>query len=131
MRKRSVAAAFAAATVGLTVASGGVASAAKDNWSGTVDSGGAIKYFQTKRTSTQRVRNTNTTSVTLGLGLIGCNNITTIAGDTQVSPNGSVLWGDNTANVCFRQAIHRWYAADTNGWLPGNGVTDVTGIIYY
>ncbi|MCR6492003.1 hypothetical protein [Cellulomonas sp. P24] len=120
------------AVVATATFAGGTAFAATASWSGTVDSGGTTKVFDTQRTSSQLVQEKATTAPgDVGIALVGCTNITTISADQRHTAGGSYKTYSNSANKCFRHQIHRWNGADTNGWLPGNGVTDIAGSVVW
>ena len=87
-----------------------------------------MKIFDTQRTSTQTVTNKNTTPTDLGISFVACTNLSTISGEQRIAQNVTKSF-PGSDNHCFRQSIKRWTGADTNGWLPGNGTTDVTGTI--
>jgi hypothetical protein len=129
--KRMIAIASTAVLATMTLAVG-TAFAASAAWSGTVDSGGATTVFATQRTSSQLVQEKATTAPgDVGIALVGCTNITTISADQRHAAGGSYKSYPNSANKCFRHQMHRWNGADTNGWLPGNGTTDIAGSVIW
>lgn len=111
----------------------GTALAAQGTFSGTVDSGGAIKYFSTQRTPTQQVQirmSAVDASGKIGVRLYNCNNLAFQGGETVHSANNT--WKNQAYagnDVCFRSSARRTNPKDTNGWLPGNGTTSFTGQI--
>ena len=105
-------------------------SAASANWSGTVDSGGAVKVFDTQRTATTNVKNTVTGTAEAGISLVACTNLSTVSGEWHMPLNTQRTFG-NSSGKCFRQSIKRWTAKDTNGILPGMGTTTMSGTIIW
>jgi hypothetical protein len=130
---KRIAAVMAVASTVLLLAAN-PANAAQAFWEGTVDSGGLAKIFSTERVSTTgAVQNTVNKTADAGIALIACDNLQVVSGEwymplgVQRNFGGPGLRG----NVCFRQQIRRWVAKDTNGSLPGNGVTTMKGSIYW
>lgn len=105
-------------------------SAAQANWNGTVDSGGLAKVFDTQRTASAQVKNTVNGTSEAGITLVACTNLNVVSGEWRM-PLGTQRTFGATAGRCFRQQIRRWTAKDTNGPLPGNGVTDLNGVIIW
>lgn len=131
-RKNILAAAVLAAA--LTVGGTASAYAATAGYSGQVDSGGTIKYFENQRTSTLVVSNylaAGDGGVTQGL--YSCTSFSSIAGvsDLNFTAGQTKSYSSSSQNKCFRIKMSRTNPADTNGVLPGNGVTDVSGTITY
>lgn len=110
---------------------GSAAYGASESWSGTVDSGGAAKTFATKRTSTQNVVISQATGGGgLTINLVRCDNASTFGSAVKTSvTSGSKSFGATSKNQCFRLKMARTNPADTNGALPGWGVTNVLGSI--
>lgn len=131
MRRRSTIGTVAAACA-VAIALASPASAAADNWSGEVDSGGKLKYFSTQRvtsgTVSVYVRNGPVGGV--GVQLIGCADLQVVGGEKRIYEGRSNKW-ESLGRKCFRMGMKRWLTADTNGILPGNGVTDVSGSVTY
>jgi len=131
MRKKIILSSVLA--TGLVLGSISGAFAASAGYSGEVSSGGTIKYFENQRTSTQLVSNylaSGNGGVTQGL--YSCSSFAGIGvGDLNFVPGQSKTYGEASRNKCFRIKMSRTNPADTNGALPGSGVTSVSGTIYY
>lgn len=127
---------LSAVVLAAALAVGGTASAyaATAGYSGQVDSGGAIKYFENQRTSTLVVSN-HLTAGNGGVtqGLYSCTNFSPIPGvaDLNFTAGQTRSYSSSSQNKCFRIKMSRTNPADTNGILPGSGVTDVSGTITY
>jgi hypothetical protein len=89
-----------------------------------------VKVFDTQRTATRQVLNTVHGTANAGISLVACTNLGTVSGEWFM-PLGVQRTFGATTNRCFRQSIKRWTAADTNGWLPGNGTTTMRGTIVW
>ena len=127
MHLKRIAAVTAVASAALLLASN-PAYAAFAYWEGDVDSGGLAKVFDTQRTATQHVFITVNKTADAGITLVACTNLAVVSGEWHI-PVGDTEEFGATANKCFRQEIRRWVPKDTNGVLPGNGVTTEKGQI--
>ena len=127
MHLKRIAAFTAVASAALLLASN-PAYAGSANWEGDVDSGGLAKIFSTQRTATGHVFNTVNSTANAGITLVACENLQVVSGEWYM-PLGVQREFGATANKCFRQEIRRWTALDTNGLLPGWGVTTEKGSI--
>ncbi|MFJ5936649.1 hypothetical protein AB9128_03635 [Streptomyces cinereoruber] len=129
-RGRVLAAVATAAATAVLMAT--PASAAYATWSGEVDSGGKMKYFSTQRTTSGDVSVYvgNGPAGGVGVTLINCHDLGTAGGEKTIHEKKSGAWS-SLGRKCFRLAMKRNWSADTNGILPGNGVTDVSGSITY
>jgi hypothetical protein len=105
-------------------------SAAQANWEGTVSSNGATVVFETQRTASMQVKNTVTGTAEAGIALVNCTDFGTVSGEWHMPLNTQRKFGA-TAGRCFRQQIRRWTPKDTNGFLPGFGDTDLSGVIIW
>lgn len=120
--------------VGLVLGGTAGAYAATAGYQSQIDSGGTIKYFENQRTSTQAVKNylkSGDGGVTQGL--YSCSSFSAIpnVGDLSFTAGQTKTYASASANTCFRIKMSRTNPADTNGILPGSGVTDVSGTITY
>lgn len=117
----------------LVVGGGAGAFAATAGYSGDVDSGGAIKYFTNARTSSVAVSNyLSTGSGGVTQGLYSCTSFSSIGvTDLSFTVGQSKTYNSASKGVCFRVKMSRTNPADTNGVLPGNGITSVSGTITY
>lgn len=107
------------------------ASAAVQNWQGTVDSGGSFTHFTTQRVSSMEVW-VAVTSVAAKVQLITCDRHKSNIGVTRhIQRNGAAGMGAATSNKRFCMALARSVPANTNGWLPGNGWTVLSGRIEF
>lgn len=107
------------------------ASAAVQNWSGNVSSGGTFAHFSRARTSTMEVW-VAVTSAEAKVQLITCDSRKANIGVTRrIATQGAAGMGSGTKNQKFCMAIARSVPADTNGWLAGPGITYMTGRIEY
>jgi uncharacterized protein YdaL len=104
------------------------ANAAVGDWNGDVSSDGAVTLFNTQRTASQQVENAVWKTADAGIALIACDNLSVVSGEWHMKPGEYYTFGATT-NRCFRQQIRRWYPQDTNGILPGWGVTSLNGTI--
>lgn len=131
MRRKTIISSVLAAGLVLGGVSGAFAASA--GYSGEVSSGGTIKYFLNERHSTQLVSNylaTGNGGVTQGL--YSCSSYSGIGvADKNFVAGGSGTYNEKSRNTCFRVKMSRTNPADTNGALPGTGITTVSGTIYY
>ncbi|MEU1278862.1 hypothetical protein [Streptomyces sp. NPDC005805] len=106
------------------------ASAANAKWSGEVDSGGKLKYFSTQRTTSNKVMIYVGQAPYGGVGvqLINCHDLGVVGSEKTINKSKSKSW-DDLGRKCFRTAMKRAVPKDTNGILPGSGVTDLSGSI--
>lgn len=113
-----------------------VAWGAEGDLNGTIDSGGAIKYFSTQRVPTQQVRMklVSAGDAKIRFRLYNCADLAFNAaeGPEHVSNEANFTNQPYAGNqICFRVSARRTNPADTNGWLFGNGTTTFTGRIQW
>jgi hypothetical protein len=127
---KQIAAVTAVASAALLLAAT-PANAAVTFWEGTVDSGGLAKVFETERVATGNVQNTVHKTAEAGITLVACDNLAVVSSEWHMPLGVQRDFGGFRPNKCFRQQIRRWAPKDTNGLLPGNGVTTLKGTIYW
>lgn len=101
------------------------------NWQGRVDSGGSFERFTRERFSIIEVW-VAVTSVAAKVQLITCDRHQSNIGVTRhIQTNRAAGMGASTRNKHFCMALARSVPANTNGWLPGNGTTLLTGRVEF
>lgn len=123
---------IAGVLVAASMVVGTAAFGASSGYDSQVDSGGTIKYFSNQRTSSTNVSN----KYTQGgggqtLGLVSCTDYgVVVANDLNFKLNVSRTF-PSSSGKCFRVRMTRTTPADTNGALPGNGLTTYVGTLTY
>lgn len=101
------------------------------NWQGRVDSGGSFTRFTNERFSIIEVW-VAVTSVAAKVQLITCDRHQSNIGVTRhIQTNRAAGMGTATRNKHFCMALARSVPANTNGILPGNGTTVLTGRVEF